>query len=167
MNLAAQIFGLMGMFFLFAIYQQKKREKLIVNKLLADICWTIHYLLLGGFAGMIPNLLGIFRELIFIKREEKPWANRKIWPILFIVLGWCMGICTFKNIYNILPIAASSLVTVSLWVKNPILTKIITVPVCISFLFYDILVSSYIGVINETISIVSIIISFLKERKPT
>ncbi len=162
--IAAQIFGIGAMISLFSIYQQNKRKKLITAKLCADICWVVHYFLLGGYAGMIPNFIGIFRELIFIKREEKEWANKKIWPVLFIICGWVLGVFTFKNAFNILPIAASTFVTVSLWVKNPRLTKIISIPVCLSFLIYDIFIGSYIGIINESISICSIIISFLKEK---
>ncbi len=159
------VFGIGAMISLFSIYQQKSRKNLITAKLCADVCWVGHYLCLGGIAGVIPNFLGIFRELIFIRREKDKWANKIIWPIIFIAAGWALGISTFKNAFNILPIAASSFVTVSLWLRNPRLTKIISIPICISFLIYDIFVGSYIGIANESISICSIIISFLKESR--
>ena len=159
------IFGAGAMISLFTIYQQTKRKNLITAKLCADVFWVGHYLCLGGIAGMIPNFLGIFRELIFIRREKDKWANKIIWPIIFIILGWILGISTFKNAFNILPIAASSFVTISLWLKNPRFTKILSIPIAISFLIYDVFVFSYIGIINETLSICSIIISFYKERK--
>ncbi len=162
MNWIAQIFGAGAMFFLFSLYQQSDRKRLIAAKLCADVCWVAHYALLGGIAGMIPNFIGIFRELVFIKREEKKWANKIIWPVFFISVSLCLGACTFKNLYNILPIAASAFVTVSLWVKNPKLTKMISVPVCLAFLVYDIFVHSYIGVVNESISIISVVISFIR-----
>ncbi|MBR4000060.1 MAG: YgjV family protein, partial [Clostridia bacterium] len=57
---------------------------------------------------------------------------------------------------------ASTAVTVSLWIDNPKLMKLISVPVSLSFLIYDIFVGSYIGIINESIAIFSIIISFLQ-----
>ncbi len=162
-ELMAQIFGIGAMIFLFSLYQQKTRKKLIIAKLGADVCWVIHYLLLGGTAGMIPNFLGIFRELIFIQRENKKWANKIIIPIFFILCGWLMGAYTFKTWFNILPIAASAFVTISLWVKNPKLTKLISIPVSLSFLVYDCFVGSYIGIINEGLSICSIFISFIRE----
>lgn len=149
---------------LFSVYQQTERKKLIAAKLSADVFWVIHYLLLGAIAGMIPNFIGIFRELVFLNRENKAWANKIIWPILFILCGWGMGIYTFRSALNILPIAASTLVTVSLWIKNPRLTKLITVPVCTAFMIYDFYVGSLIGIINESLSICSIIISFAKEK---
>ena len=137
MNILAQLFGIGAMIALFSVYQQSERKKLIAAKLCADVCWVIHYLLLGSIAGMIPNFIGIFRELVFMKRESKKWADKLVWPILFILCGWGMGIYTFSSAFNILPIVASTFVTISLWIKNPRLTKLRTIPVCTAFMVYD------------------------------
>lgn len=164
-TLIAQIFGIGAMIFLFSIYQQSSRKKLIISKLCADICWVAHYLCLGAYGGMIPNFVGIFRELIFVKRESKKWADLPFWPLLFILINWMIGFTTFKSQINILPIAASTFVTISLWLRKPKLTKLISIPISLTFLIYDIFVGSYVGVINESIAIISIIISFIRERK--
>ena len=167
MRIIAQIFGLFAMLSLFFIYQQKDRKNIIIAKLSADFFWVAHYLCLGGIAGMIPNTVGIFRELVFVNRKAKAWASSAFWPILFIAINLSLGMSTFHSFYNILPIVASVFVTISLWIDNPKLTKLITIPVCIAFIIYDFYVKSYIGMINETISILSIIIFFIKERKKT
>lgn len=165
MNFIAQVFGIGAMICLFSIYQQKERKKLLISKLFADICWVVHYLLLGAYGGMIPNFVGIFRELIFVNREEKKWANSVAWPCIFILINWILGIRSFDVLINILPIAASTFVTVSLWCKKPNLTKIISIPVSATFLIYDIFVGSYVGIINESIAILSIILYFIRRRK--
>ncbi len=159
------VFGLGAMISLFMIYQQKDRKKLLFAKLSADLCWVIHYLCIMAPGGAIPNFVGIFRELVFINREEKKWANRLIWPLLFIIINLSLGIASAKEPINLLPVTASVFVTISLWLKNPILTKIISVPVSLAFLIYDIFVHSYIGIVNESIAICSIIISFITSRK--
>ena len=161
----AQIFGIGAMISLFLIYQQSNRKNLIFAKLCADICWSVHYLCLGAYGGIVPNAVGIFRELVFMQREEKKWANNPVIPIIFIVINWCIGFFTFSSPINILPIAASTFVTISLWLRRPILTKIISIPVSLTFLVYDIFVGSYIGVLNESIAIISIIINLIRERK--
>ena len=150
---------------LFLIYQQKSRKKILFAKLSADVFWVIHYLCLGGIAGMIPNAIGIFRELIFLCRKKHKWANVLIWPVIFILINWFLGFKTFHTWYNFLPIMASSFVTISLWIDNPRLTKIITVPICTAFLIYDAFIGSYIGILNEAISIISILLFFLRESK--
>ena len=165
MNIVAQIFGIGAMISLFCVYQQKERKKLITAKLCADICWSVHYFCLGAYGGIVPNAVGIFRELVFMRRDEKKWANKPYIPIVFIIINWCIGAFTFSSLINILPIAASTFVTISLWLKRPRLTKIISIPVSLTFLIYDIFVGSHIGVVNESIAIVSIIINFIRERK--
>lgn len=165
MNILANILGLGAMISLFLIYQQKKRKNMLLCKLSADIFWSAHYLCLGAFSGIIPNFTGIFRELIFVNRKNKRWANSNLWVIFFILINFAFGIRSYEKWYDILPVAASSLVTLSLWIDNPSLTKLILIPVSIAFIVYDIFVSSYIGIINESISILSIIIYFLKKFK--
>lgn len=165
MKIIAQSFGVGAMISLFLIYQQKSRKKMIAAKLSADLFWVAHYFCLGAFAGIIPNFVGIFRELVFINRKDKKWASLILWPIIFILINWGLGITTFSSLFNILPIAASTFVTISLWIDNPKMTKIISIPVSLAFLIYDIFVGSYVGIINESIAIGSIIISFAKEIK--
>lgn len=164
MNWLSWFFGIGAMACLFFVYQQKSRGNILLCKLGADLCWVVHYLCLGGIAGMIPNAVGIFRELVFINRKKRKWAASFLWPCLFILSGWVLGFRTFHAFYNILPIGASTFVTVSLWLDNPRLTKLISLPVCAAFLIYDCFVSSYIGVCNESVSIFSILLSFMKER---
>ncbi len=165
MYLLAQLCGLGAMIALFSVYQQSTRQRLLISKLCADVCWVAHYLLTpGGVGGAIPNFIGIFRELIFIQREKKSWANKIIWPLLCILCGWILGIFSFKDAWNILPITASTFVTISLWLKNPRLTKLVSIPVVICFLIYNIHLQSPVAIVNESLSLVSIFLSFGKEH---
>ena len=164
MNIVAQLFGMGAMVSLFLIYQQKSRKKILAAKLSADVFWVAHYACLGGVAGLIPNAVGILRELIFLNRKDKHWAASVWWPILFVTVNWGLGLHTFHSWFNLLPIAASTFVTVSLWIDNPQLTKAISLPVSLAFLIYDICIGSYIGIVNESIAIGSIILSFVKEH---
>ena len=165
MDLIAQIFGIFAMIALFCIYQQKDRKKLILCKLCADVAWCVHYLCLGAYGGIVPNFVGIFRELTFVQRDRKKWASHPVVPGVFVLANWCIGALTFRTPINVLPIAASTFVTVSLWLRKPRLTKLISVPVSLTFLIYDVAVGSYIGIVNESIAILSILISTLRERK--
>ena len=149
---------------LFLIYQQKQRKGILISKLCADVFWVAHYWCLGGIAGLIPNAIGIFRELIFLNRKTKKWASSVLWPLSFVIIGLGLGVHTFNSFFNVLPITASAFVTVSLWIDNPKLTKIISMPVCMAFMIYDFYIGSYVGIINEAAAIISIFISLLKGR---
>lgn len=161
-NIIIQSFGLCAMFFLFSVYQQVTRKRLIICKLCADLAWVVHYFLLGAYGGVIPNFVGIFRELVFVNKDKNKFLSSPFIPAFFVLLNFGLGIATFKSPINILPICASAVVTISLWCNKPIITKLITIPVCIAFLIYDFFVHSYIGMINESISIISIIIYLVK-----
>ncbi len=165
MTILAQLFGIGATLSLFLIYQQKSRRGMLWAKLSADIFWVIHYLLLGGYAGMIPNGVGVFREIIFLKRKEKQWANNVFFPVLFICINLTLGLISFDAFYDLLPITASSIVTISLWIDRPKITKLISIPVSSAFMIYDFFVGSYVGIINEAIAIASIIIYFMREKK--
>ena len=75
MEIVSLIFGILATLALFSIYQQKTRKGILLSKLTADVCWVVHYLCIGGIAGAIPNLVGIFRELVFVNRKKHKWAN--------------------------------------------------------------------------------------------
>ena len=165
MDIVIHILGICAMLSLFLIYQQKSRRNIILCKLSADIFWVAHYFLLGAVGGMIPNAIGIFREIVFYNRNTQKWARTPVWVAVFIIINLALGINTFSTWYNVIPIVASSFVTVSLWINKPNLTKLITIPICILFLIYDIFVNSYMGIINEIISLISIFIYFAKNKK--
>ena len=158
----AQVFGIGAMISLFLIYQQKSRKGILICKLSADVFWIAHYFCLGAVAGMIPNFVGVFRETVFLNRKTKRWASSPVWVAVFILFNFSLGIAWFKNWYDMIPIIASSFVTVSLWIDSPNLTKSISLPVSASFLTYDVFVRSYIGILNESISILSILLYFFK-----
>ena len=159
------ILGLGAMISLFLIYQQKSHKKILLCKLSADIFWVLHYFSLGATAGMVPNFVGIFRELVFVNRRVKKWANTPLWVVLFIVVNFTLGILSYDEWYDIVPIIASAFVTISLWMDNPRLMKLISIPVSIAFFVYDLFVLSYVGMINESIAIMSIIIYFIKNSR--
>ncbi len=164
------LLGLGALVALFFIYQQKSRKKLLACKLTADVCWVGHYFLLGAFGGLIPNLVGIFRECVFFKQK----ADKKtiFLPILFILLLWCLwGLCFALHLVRltswieILPIFGSCMVTFALWFNQPRLTKLVSIPVSLFFLIYNYYVGSVVGVINESVSLISIAIFFIKTKR--
>lgn len=163
LEIIAQCFGFIGMICLFISYQQKQRSSLILFKLCSDFMWVIHYLCLSAYGGAIPNFVGIFREIVFVNNNKK-WAKSIFWPILFIMINWTLTIYTWKSCITLIPICASMFVTISLWIQNPLLTKIICIPVSICYIIYDLYVGSWIGIVNETIALISIASFLIRNR---
>jgi hypothetical protein len=163
MTLLSWIFGNGAMASLFLMNQQKNRERMLWCKLCADVFWGAHYFCLGAVGGMIPNVVGIVREGIYLNRRKHKWASSVVWPIIFVIIIFTVGLFSFKSLINILPITASCCATAVLWLQRPRLTKFVLIFVSSAFLIYDIFVGSYIGIINEMLSISSAIIYFTRE----
>jgi hypothetical protein len=163
MNILSWVFGIGAMASLFLMNQQKKRESMLLFKLAADVFWGAHYFCLRAIGGMIPNVVGIFREVVYLNRRKHRWAESVIWPIIFVTVIFLLGLRSFKSFINVLPITASCCATAVLWLQRPRLTKFVLAFVSTAFLIYDIFVGSYIGIINEILSISSIIIYFIRE----
>ena len=165
----AQAVGCFAMVALVLSYQQKKREKLILCKLSADVFWVVNFFLVGGHGGMISNSIGIVRESIFFHRGKRKWASSPVWPAVFILAGWsaffialfAFGDGTF-SIIHILPICATTCATLSFWSRDPLLTKALSAPATGSFLVYNLLISNYVGAINESVVLVSITVGIIR-----
>ena len=164
MQIAAQVFGAFGMAALFMSYQQTQRKKLIGCKLTADVMWVVHYLLLGAIGGAIPNFVGIFRELVFMRRSDSnaKWTRSPLVPGCFIAINFILALLKWETAMNLLPLCASAAFTIALWAKNPKLTRMIGAPVSTAFLIYDLIVGSWIGAVNESVAIISIISSYIR-----
>jgi hypothetical protein len=159
------LLGIGAMLSLFISHQKKSRNGILIYKMFADVFWAAHYIFLGAMAGAIPNFVGVFREIIFINRTRRKFASSIVWPCLFILANLTLGIISFDVWYDILPIVASVFVTISLWINNPKLTKYISIPVSGAFLTYNIFVGSYIGILNEPVAILSILLFFARRKR--
>lgn len=164
MKIIAQIIGILGTISLFFMYRQSSKKKYILLKLLSETLWAIHYFLLSAIGGAIPNLVGIAREIVFMN-DNKKWANKKVWAAIFIAINWTIALILLKSAIQIIPICVSSLVTISFTFKKTSNIRLVAIPVCTTMLIYDILVGSWSGVLNESLSLISIIPKTILEHK--
>ncbi len=162
LQIVAQLVGACGMLSLFIMYQQSNRMKYLYYKLLSDVIWTVHYLMLSAIGGAIPNMVGIVRELIFMKEFKKKYT-KVIWAAIFITINASLGIILADSWIQFVPICASAFVTVSLTFQKTSNIRLLTIPISITFLIYDIVVGSWAGVLNESISLVSMISKTLSQ----
>ena len=157
----AWFFGIGGILANIMIFQQKNRKHLLTTKLLADISWTTHYLLLSAWSGAAVCGIGIVRESIFLNRPRK-WANSPLWLVLFFLCSLVSAVLTWKGPFSILPAFASMVSILSFWIGNPKLTRWLQIPISLSFLTYNVTVFSVTGIINEILTLSSIVIAFIR-----
>ena len=160
MYILSWVFGIAGIIINSVIYQQKKRETLLFAKLMSDIAWVIHYSLISAWNAALSCGISTIREIVFINKKYK-WANSKVWLILFIVCGIIIAIFTWHGIISVLPTLASITSVFVYWMGNPRLTRLCQIPVSVGFLLYNIANNSYMGIVNECLTLLSIFVVFV------
>ena len=155
-----QICGVAAVCVSFAIYQLKNRRRFIQFKLVIDILWTSHFLLIGSIPAFVTTGLAISREVVFMNKDKK-WAKSKWWVVLFISIFLTSSIFTWKNVYSVIPAIASSLTTLAFWSSNVIKIKLFLFPASLGMLIYNIQAQSIAGIVNEIISELSIVAYFI------
>lgn len=159
----AQIFGAVAILSSIVIYQQKTRKRLLSFKLVQDVCWCIHYLILGAYSAAATSFICTSRSVIYYN-NDKPIFASKLWLLIYICLYAVSAVFTWNGIFSIFPAMSSILSSIGFWVKQPIRTKAISVCASACTLVYNINVSHsamvYIGV---TLTISSALISIFRE----
>ena len=163
MKLIAEIIGGSAVLLSFVMFQQNKRKNLILCKLIMDILWIVHFILLGGFTIVCTTSISFFRELICINKD-KPFWGRKVWLYVFIALYIGALVFTWQDFYSIFPVISSIAATISFWIDSVKKTKTISFFVSISQIIYSISRRSYSAITNELVTISSIVISFIRNK---
>lgn len=150
------LFGTAGIFVNYTIYRQNTRKNLLGTKMISDIVWGIHYALISATSGAITCTIAVFREFVFLNKEHK-WARSKLWLVAFLVCNAVSVFFTWKGVVSVLPACASIVSIFAFWIGNPKLTRYIQIPISLSFLIYNSVSGSYVGIANEILSLISIL----------
>ena len=106
----------------------KKRQNLLLWKLISDILWFFHYLFLGAYSGSAVALIGVFRELVFYKENQK--GRKSLFYLLFFIsIIVFSAIFTWKGVICIFPAIASIISIIGFWKANPELSQVLAFPV--------------------------------------
>lgn len=66
MNIIIYILGAIGTILCVTCYHCSSRQNVLKMKFVADICWCVHYFLLGALSGCAVNAVCGVRELVYI-----------------------------------------------------------------------------------------------------
>ncbi|MBQ9915213.1 MAG: YgjV family protein [Clostridia bacterium] len=162
----AHIFGFCGIIVNALIYQQNNRQKLLRTKLLSDILWAIHYASIFAWNGALTCCISTMREIVFMNKEKK-WAKSKLWLVFFILCAIISAILTWNGIISIFPTIASVVSVFMFWIGDPRLTRLCQLPISSGFLLYNVYCMSYMGIVNECFSLLSIIMVLIIKKPST
>lgn len=173
MTAVSYLFGGVGILVNALIYQQEKGRRLLWYKFVSDLLWSLHYLLLGAWAGAAVAAVNLFRELFFLRQLRTGKENKGV-LLLFLFLGEALTAATallsddpLRKWAGILVALAVLLSTYAFWKSVPRLSRVLALPISACMMTYDVLVSSPIGILNEILTVVSSLYGIFrcKERK--
>lgn len=155
-GIAAQIIGFFAMALLIASFQKNSQKGILRLQMASGALWAVHYAMIGAYTGMALNIVSVTRSFLYSNRETKPWADKPVYPYLFFTVSAAAGLLTWQSPASLLPMAAMCLTSFALWSRKASLIRIISVPVSLCWLIFNILSGSYAGILAEVFDLASI-----------
>lgn len=171
LGVIAQLIGILGFSAGIVSFQQKTQRGIVIWQCVSTMLWSIHMLLIGAVAGMLLNVVGFARALVYACREKHAWARKRFWYVLFIAL--IAGSSLFSALrpggegwLALLPFAAMVLTTFALAFQDPFRVRLLTLANDPFWLTYNLLNRSFPGAISEICNMVSIIMAMIRLDYP-
>ena len=162
-SIIANVFGVLTALTLMLSFQIKSNKKLFVAQALANVFYSVQFLLLGAMGGLFNTVLRVFRNLLLSKVEDWKWLKWKGWALLFTIPSFVFMIVGWSGPVDILPFVATLASNFSYWSNNARTIRVAELA-CISpaWLIYDFLEGAYGGILNEALLMGSVIVSFIR-----
>lgn len=162
-NVLTQGVGFAGVIFFLISYQVKSNKSLFILQTLGCISFGVQFSLLGAYSGCLSLFINIIRNVMLTKYNEYKLIRWKGWIGVFSVSAVLAALITWNGPISLLPVAGTIAGTAAYWTNNArnIRTANLTVNApCM--LIYDVLVKSWGGVLNESITIIAIVVSIIR-----
>lgn len=162
-DLLIQAIGFLGVLFFFISFQMKTNNSLFIMQTLGCLTFSVQFALLGALSGCLSLLINIIRNMMLTKYNDYKMIRWKGWIVVFSMLSLMSALFTWSGWVSILPVVGTVAGTIGYWTNNAKKIRIANLTVnspCM--LLYDGLVKSWGGVLNESIAIISIVISVMR-----
>ena len=158
-----QLIGFGGLAMYVSSFQLKSNRALFVFQSIGSVLFGVQFLLLGQLSGCLSLFMIIVRNLMLAKYKEWAWVRWKGWIGIYTAAFIAIMVFTWNGPISILPFLAVEVGTIMYWTNNARNIRLANL-VCASpcWLIFDILVGSIGGILNETILIVSILVSIYR-----
>ena len=159
-DLAIQVIGFVGVLFFVVSYQIKSNKYLFLMQLLGAAMFCCQFLLLGANSGAANLIAIIIRNLLLMNYRNHAWIRSRWTEAAFLAAFTVIFIVTWQGPISILPYMAMFITTVTYWTDNAQKIRLGNLA-CGSpcWLVYDTIIGSWGGVLNESITLGSIIFS--------
>ena len=160
----AQALGVVAIILGFINYIVKTRGKVLLVNSLTTVCFVLHYLCLGAWAGMALNFVAFVRNIVYYYAGKNGKVSKTL-PIIFTVvmgaIGTTVSLLAKEGWYFVLSVVALMINSYAMSFSNPNNIRksiLITSPLVLA---YNCFVLSIGGAIYESVAILSALIGLI------
>jgi len=160
-ELAAQIIGFLGTIIIVIGMQQKKYKNIVICKIGNEFFSAVHYLLLGGYTGMLANLASCLTNGCYYFRIKKGKSTLPF-QIAFAAMFVAIGLLSWHGPISICVVLAKLISSVALGIKNPRTIRFLNLISNPCWLIYNIYMGSIAGILTDSLVITSVVIAVIR-----
>lgn len=148
-------------------FQMKRRGDILVCQMLCSMLFAVQLAFLGKLSGVIFNVLGMIRAIIYSQRGKYKWADSNAFPIVFIILFVSIStvLAFVESPFALLPAGAMTVISISQFLKRERLIRSVALAASPMWIIYHLLYSHSVGGwAGEIFIMLSIVVSLIRYR---
>jgi hypothetical protein len=157
--------GAVGLAFIVYSYASKTRNDILRHQIAGSGIYILHFALLSAWTGALMNVIVIFRNWVFIKKDTRSWAGHPGWILFFILLSIGSLYFSWEGWISLLPVIAVILGIIGRWHDSPAVLRIYGLIGAFLWVPYTIVVHSYSGIVTQIFIIIAIIIGMIRHDR--
>ena len=75
-EIIGQAVGILAVLLGFVCFQMRTHKKLLITQLMTIIAFCIHYYLIGATSGLMMNLVGVVRNVVYCFKDKKFFSGK-------------------------------------------------------------------------------------------
>lgn len=154
--------GFVAVAFFILSYQMKSNKLLFLFQLIGCSIFVVQFGILGAYTGALSLMINILRNVLLLKADVWTWVRSKKTMMGILVLLTAFTIWTWNGWISLLPLASVGVTTVGYWTDNAQRIRLSQLMGSPCTLLYDVLIHSWGGVLSESITLISIIVSIIR-----
>lgn len=142
--------------------QIKEKEKILQTQMIANILYSIQYILIGAITAGSMNLVSVLRCFVFSKKEKDTNSISATWLFIFIAMILAIAAITCRDFMSLIPIIITILYTYATWQKNTKVIRVIFFVTACIWVYYNFYIGAYVAIIGNGLEIISSMISIIR-----
>ncbi len=163
-EIIGHIIGVVGVLLFFISYQVKNKNALLLIQTVATSLLCLQYILIGAYSGFALNIVCIIRNITLFVCDKKQIKTAWI-PVFLAFLMPVAGAFSWEGPVSLFILAGLMINTVCMGVFDTQKLRYSIILTCSLIIIYNLIMKSYAGLINESISIASAVIGIIRFHK--